>query len=498
MHGTTSPTPGLTLSVVVPVYNERYLVAELLRRVLAVQVPGVAALEVIVIDDASTDGTREVLRAFVAAEPRIKYIEQASNGGKGTAVQTGIAHATGDLIVFQDADLEYDPRDYARLVRPFLEDEADVVYGSRFLPSERRRVLYYRHSLGNKLLTTLTNWFTDLNLTDMETCYKMFRAPLLKSIPIRSARFGMEPEITMKVAKRNCRLFEVPISYMGRTYQEGKKIGWKDGVSALWTILKYWLKDDIYVEDAAGLHTLRSLERARNFNRWMADSIRPHVGARVLEVGAGIGNMTNCLVPRDTYVASDVNPEYLAVLKNFAFARPYMGVEQLDLERPAQFDPFVGQFDTVVCLNVLEHVKDPLGALSNMRRALVPGGRLIVYVPQGPSLYSNLDRALEHRRRYTEAALRQELEATGFLVERIEPFNRLSTPGWWLRCTVLGSSRLSALQIRLLNMAVPFMRHVDRFLPFPPLGLIAVGIAPPVATVTSASAAALVTRPKPA
>jgi glycosyltransferase involved in cell wall biosynthesis len=165
--------PDLRLSVVIPVYNERYLIRELLRRVLAVRVDGISEIELIVVDDGSTDGTRTVLEEIAAAEPRVRYIAHEKNGGKGAALRTGIAAATGDLTVFQDADLEYDPRDYARLVRPFLEDSADVVYGSRYLPSERRRVLNFRHTLGNRILTTLSNWFTDLDLTDMETSYKM-------------------------------------------------------------------------------------------------------------------------------------------------------------------------------------------------------------------------------------------------------------------------------------------------------------------------------------
>jgi glycosyltransferase involved in cell wall biosynthesis len=265
---------GVKLSVVIPVYNERYLVGELVRRVLAVSAPEIREMELLLVDDGSKDGSLEILRQLAADHPdRIRLLEQGRNQGKGSAIRRGIAEATGDLILFQDADLEYDPRDYPRLIRPFLEDGADVVYGSRFLPSERRRVLNHRHTLGNKLLTGVSNWFTDLNLTDMETCYKAFRAPLLKSIPIRSNDFAMEPEITAKVAKRECRIFEVPISYLGRTYREGKKIGFRDAFKALRTMVQYSVIDDLYAEDEYGSHILHSLEKANRFNRWMADAI---------------------------------------------------------------------------------------------------------------------------------------------------------------------------------------------------------------------------------
>jgi len=233
---------GVKLSVVIPVYNERFLVAELVHRVLAVSAPEIREMEVLLIDDGSKDGSLDILRRLAAEHPdRIRLLEQGRNQGKGAAIRRGIAEATGDLILFQGADLEYDPRDYPRLIRPFLEDGADVVYGSRYLPSERRRVLNFRHTLGNQLLTQFSNWLTDLNLTDMETCYKAMRGDLARSIAprLRSNRFGFEPEITARLARADARVFEVPISYSGRTYAEGKKIGWKDAVAAFWHITKY-------------------------------------------------------------------------------------------------------------------------------------------------------------------------------------------------------------------------------------------------------------------
>lgn len=479
----TASSPGaeaprrdpLRLSVVVPVYNERYLVAELLRRLLRVSIPEVDAIEILVVDDGSTDGTREILTDLAEREPeRLRLFLHEGNHGKGAAVRTGLAQATGDLIVFQDADLEYDPQDLARMVKPFLEDGADAVYGSRFLAGERRRVLYFRHTLGNRLITLLSNLSTDLNLTDVETCYKMVRGPLLKSIPIRSNDFRMEPEITAKLAKRRARMFEVPISYVGRTYQEGKKIGWRDGFRALGAILRWALVDDAYAADEYGSEILQSLQRTRRFNRWMARSIDPEVGDRVLEIGAGIGNITNELVPRPHYVASDVNPHYLHYLRNQAVGRPYLEVHRVDLEDPADFEPWRGTRDTVICLNVLEHVQDPLRSLRNIHDALAPGGRLLLYVPEGPGLYCRLDEVLGHRCRYTKESLAEELRETGFTVDSIHGFNRFSRPGWWWNGKVLRRSHFSRFQLKVLDLLIPVVSRIDRFLPWKGLGLMAV------------------------
>jgi glycosyltransferase involved in cell wall biosynthesis len=230
------PIPdGFKLSVVIPVYNEEQWVRELVRRVQAVPIPK----EVIVVDDCSTDGTRAILRELEAVGVRVLY--QPRNRGKGAALREGFRHATGDVVLVQDADLEYDPAEYPLLLQPILEDRADVVFGSRFI-GDSHRVLYFWHYVANKALTTLSNVFTNLNLTDMETCYKVFRREVLQGLSLRSDRFGFEPEVTAKVArKRNpsWRVYEIPISYSGRTYEEGKKIGLRDAVSAFYCILRY-------------------------------------------------------------------------------------------------------------------------------------------------------------------------------------------------------------------------------------------------------------------
>ncbi|HUP22254.1 MAG TPA: glycosyltransferase [Thermoanaerobaculia bacterium] len=469
------PDAGLKLSVIVPVFNERYLVRELLDRVTGAVVPGLGSLEVIVVDDASTDGTGAVLEELAATNPPwLTLLRQPNNMGKGAALRRGIAAATGDLVVFQDADLEYDPRDFAALVQPFLEDGADVVYGSRFAPRSRRRVLDFRHTWGNRLITLLSNLFTDLDLTDVETCYKMFRAPLLRSIPIRSNDFAIEVELTAKIAKRDCRIFEVPISYLGRTYQEGKKIGWRDAWRALRAIVRFAVVHDLYVEDEHGSHVLDDLERVRAFAGWMARTVHPHIGARVLELDAGMATVTSRLLPRDRYVVAETNPHYLDYLRNFARGKPYIEVARIDPDAPDDLGPWAGQFDTVLCLSVLEHLADPESALRRMGEALRPDGRLILYVPAGPRLYSSLDTVSGHRRRYDERLLREQLATAGLSLSELRQFNRISKPAWWINGRLLRRRRFGRVQLKLFDAAMPLVRRVDRFLPWDGLGLVAV------------------------
>ncbi len=229
----------MRLSVVMPVYNERATVREVIGRVLAVPID----MELLCIDDGSSDGSREILAELQQKHPQIRALLQPRNMGKGAALRRGIQEATGDFVIIQDADLEYDPSEYPQLLEPLIQGRADVVFGSRFLGGGPHRVLYFWHSVGNWILTLLSNCFTNINLSDMETCYKVFRREVIQSIPLEEDRFGFEPEITVKVARRKLRIYEVGISYSGRTYEEGKKIGWKDGVRALYCLVKYSLKE---------------------------------------------------------------------------------------------------------------------------------------------------------------------------------------------------------------------------------------------------------------
>jgi glycosyltransferase involved in cell wall biosynthesis len=468
----------LSLSILVPVYNEQYLVETSLKRLEALaESPWLDRVRVIVVNDASADQTGEVLKSFQEGlqQPgatRLEWIfqEHKINQGKGAAIKTALKYADTDLTVIHDADLEYHPEDLLKMIPLFATEDADAVYGSRFLASDYRRVLFFRHSLGNKFLTLLTNFVTDLNLTDMETCYKMVRTDLLKSIPLESNRFGFEPEISIKLAKRDARIFELPIRYSGRTYGEGKKITWKDGVKALGALLKYGISDRIYVADEHGSEILARLNRAPRFTKWMADTIRPYLGERVLEIGAGIGNLTSNLVPRKEYWASDINPHYLNRLKKLQQTRPYLQVHYTDASAGETYPD--EHFDTVICLNVVEHIEDDVKALRNIRSALKKNGRAIILVPNGPELYGSLDRVLGHYRRYTREQLQETCERAGFRVEKVLKFNRIGAPGWWWNGRVLKKNTFGFWQIKILNTLLPVVRPIDRFLPFPHLSWI--------------------------
>ena len=482
MDGTERKRTSTTLSVIVPVYNEQYLVATSLARLKILgDSPLLHLVQVVVVDDGSKDGTPEALAQFRTSlesgesAPRIRWVwvRHEKNQGKGAAIRTALAHVDTELVVIHDADLEYHPSDLLQMVDLFLHEDADAVFGSRFMPGGYKRALFFRHALGNKLLTFLCDVVCDLNLTDMETCYKMVRADLLKSIPLESSTFDVEPELAIKLAKRGSRIFEVPISYSGRTYREGKKINWRDGVRALWAIFYYAASGKIYTADVHGGEILERLNQAPRFTRWMADVVQPYVGDRVLEIGAGTGNMSVHLMPRAVYWATDVNPQYLEYLETMRATRPYMRVAYTDGAKETSFPAGQG-FDTVVCLNVVEHVEDDLGTLRNIFRALDNGGRAIILVPFGPGLYGTLDKVLGHCRRYTEEQLVAVAQQAGFRVEKVLKFNRPGVVAWWLNGRVLRRKTFGLAQVRMLNLLTPIFRLLDSWLPLPPLSLIAI------------------------
>jgi len=348
-----------------------------------------------------------------------------------------------------------------------VEGKADAVYGSRFMIAGERRVLYYWHALANRALTGFLNLLANLNLTDIATCYKAFRTSLLKSIPIRSDRFGFEAEITMKLARRRLSIYETPISYHGRTYEEGKKIRPWDGIKTFAVILRYWLVRDIYKE--AGPEILDVLAETPNFNRWMADTAAPGVRGRC---------RWRCSACGAALDATDIDHEHLARLRNRLHHRPNLEVARCDLTAAADFAPYAAQMDAVVCLNVVEHVDDALGGLRNLHATLKPGGTAVVLVPQGQWAYGTLDRVLGHVKRYSKSELVRRMEQAGFQVEKVIEFNRVTLPGWFVSGRLLRRVTFSRFQLAVFDHLVWLWRRVDRFLPWGPTSLIAIGRKP--------------------
>ncbi|MBV8949748.1 MAG: methyltransferase domain-containing protein, partial [Actinobacteria bacterium] len=351
-------------------------------------------------------------------------------------------------VIVQDADLEYDPADYAQVLAPLLDGSADVVFGSRFLGGHQHRVLYYWHSVGNALLTTLSNMFTNVNLTDMETCYKAFRREVIQSVELHEDRFGFEPEITAKVARAGWRIYEVGISYSGRTYAEGKKIGWKDGARALYGIIRYSQLGERLVRTpqighdgssgraGSSQHALFDPRRAAaNYADWIAEMIEPHLGASVLEVGARGGELTERL-RRDgrTVVATD---------------------DAVPREAGAHFD-------AVVAVNVLEDVPDDDEAIARLASCLRPGGRLVIVVPTSGSTSSHADPRVGHARRYRVSELAPKLDRAGLRVIRAEYFNALGAVASWLLQRQGGRVPAPKLSGRVLDdVAIPVTRWFE-------------------------------------
>jgi glycosyltransferase involved in cell wall biosynthesis len=471
----SAPASTPLLSVLMPVYNEARTLRTIVGRVLAspVELP----MELVCVDDGSRDGSPAILESLAAADPRIRVFRQPRNMGKGAAIIAAIGHMRGDIALIQDADLEYDPADYPALLAPILQGKADAVFGSRFASASQRKVLLYWHGVANKTLTWLTNILNDINLTDMETCYKAVRADVLKQTPLHSQRFGIEPELTTRLAQWNIRLYEVPISYHGRTAAEGKNIGWKDAFSAVWTLAKYRFLDDRFTTHD-GYYVLQSMRRARGLNRWILQQFRSCLGARVLEAGCGIGNFTELLLDRQRLVCVDNDPLYVEMLNWRLGHLENVRIEKFDLAAASAYTQLKGEaIDTIVCMNVLEHIKADEDVLRAYYDLLAPGGHAIVLVPAHMWLYGPCDTAIGHERRYTQVELHTKMQAAGFEIVQMGEFNRLGVPGWWLN-KQLGRRDLSPRQMRLFELLLPVAKAAEAMHLGPGLSLIGIGRKP--------------------
>jgi hypothetical protein len=330
--------------------------------------------------------------------------------------------------------------------------------------------------MANRLLTLLSNMLNDTNWTDMETCYKAFRADCLRSIPLESDRFGIEPEITAKVARNRLRMFEVPINYNGRSYEEGKKITWKDGAAALWYILKYRFTSRY---SDPGKVTLDALEQAPKFNRWMYESVQPWLGRRVAELGVGRGNLSRHIKEHEHVLLTDYRTDYLEGLQEKWRHHPHLKIGKLDMTSRDDFDQ-LREFapESVVFLNVLEHIENDRSVLANLHQTVPEGCRIVVLVPFNSRLYSEFDKALGHFRRYDTGELDAKMRDAGFTVEHQFYFNKVGVIAWYVANTLGRQGVLKPWQLRIYNFLTPLFRVLDRILPMPGLSTVVIGRKP--------------------
>lgn len=445
----------MKLSIVIPVYNEINTVLELLRKVKATPFDK----EIIVIDDGSTDGTRQVLQEI--KEENVKVIFNTHNKGKGFSLRRGFEHVTGNIVIIQDADLEYYPDEYSVLIQKIIEGKADVVYGTRFLGA--RRVFHFYHYLGNGLLNFIANFLFDTYLSDLMTGYKVFKSSVVKKLLLRADGFGIEAEMTGQILRRRLRVYEVPISYDGRDYDEGKKITWKDFFRCLYWLLKSKFESFDISED-----TLYKVRMMKSNNRWVFEQTQNYLGKSVLEIGSGIGNISRFLISfQRNVVLTDINEAYLEYLTHRYVSNPKVKVLKHDIasDDPSKLAPL--KIDTVLCTNVLEHIEEDRKALDNIYSVLEQEGRLILLVPALRMLYGSLDEKLAHFRRYDKRELIAKLKASNFSIEEIHYLNFFAAAGWFLNSRILKKKILSSAQVRLFDFFIPLLSRIERTIRIP-------------------------------
>ena len=453
-----------SLSILMPAYNEAATIETALRRLWAV--PLSLPYEIIVVDDGSTDGSAEIVRSLKAESPvPLRLLQHDRNRGKTAAIRTGLAEAANSLTLIYDADLEYDPADIPVLLAPVTEGRADAVYGSRF-QSPERHVLFFWHALGNRLVTALANMFANLNLTDMETCFKLVRTDILKEMRFRSERFGFEPEVTVKLGRSGHRVYEVPIRYSGRSYDEGKKIKWWDALRAVGTILRAGIFESPVADPEAA--TRRAMHGLGRYYENILGRVADAIGDTVLATGDGVGGLARHLLQRRRVLLADRDPGVVALLRTRFSHRPNVSVEQWtpgagpsDLTRE--------RFETILCMGGLACLEDDAGALRSLAAHLEPEGRAVLLLPAHPRLYAKIDRKMGRKRRYTRERAAGLVERAGLEVDSLVGINAVGAVGWWLAGRLFRVGRLRPALVGLYRLTLPLFL-LERYIP-PPFGL---------------------------
>ena len=442
----------MRLTIIIPVYNEINTIGEIVRRVQAAEFEK----EIIITDDASTDGTVEVLKKLQESHPEIKIIFKEENEGKGSAIREALPFITGDLVAIQDADLEYYPDEFGPMMKIIEEGKADIVYGTRFLGSHR--VFHFTHYIASKVLTVLCNLLFNTILSDLGTCYKMFRTEIFKKLPLRANGFGFDAEVTGYVFRKNYRVYEMPISYNGRTYEDGKKLRWTDIFPMLYWLLRMRLSTlDI------GEETLFRLQSVNKYYQIFYERIEHLVGNRVLEIGSGTGNFTRFLLNRGHVVATDYSENHVRTLRQRFVENDRVSIHQYDASKPPSAEIKSHNIDTVVCLNVLEHISDDRAALHSIKEILQPDGRLILLVPCLKALYGTMDVGLEHHRRYEKEELEILVKKSGFEIEQTFFYNMWGVPGWFMNGRVFRRKVLPKYQLLFFSLLHPLVRMEKYF-----------------------------------